>query len=239
MVVSDQLERRKKSMSEEHKLPKIIVPMGKTSSGKDTIAKFILEKFQIQPIVSYATRPMRDNEYDGVQHWFVDDAKMNELMADKSNLLAYANFPNTGYRYCASVQGLPNSAYVYILNPNAYLQMIKYHPDIETLVIFCDLPERDIIKRAKLRGDKHREIKERLKSERDEFNQFKTEHFTDEVYSGPKGITVNGVDLSNQKLYMISTLNSRIDVNNQVSEIIKDTGFTMQEVDEIVKCRSY
>ena len=212
-------------MAETKKLPKLIIPMGKTATSKDTISKVLLEAFSIQPIVSYSTRPIRDNEYDGVEHWFVDDKKMDDLMLDKSELLAYAYQEKTGYRYCATVHGLPNPVYTYTLNPNAYLQMIKDHPELETLVIFCDLPEYEIKRRAKLRGDKQKDISIRLDSERNEFEEFKACHFTNSVYTGEKGITVNDVDLSNQKLYMISTLNPRFVVTDQVIKIVKDAGF--------------
>lgn len=45
----------------------LIVIMGPTSTGKDTLARRIGE-----PLVSQTTRPMRDGEVDGVDYWFVD-----------------------------------------------------------------------------------------------------------------------------------------------------------------------
>lgn len=55
--------------------------MGKSSSGKDTIYKLLLkrEDLDLEPIVLYTTRPIRDNEIDGEEYHFVDESKLREL----------------------------------------------------------------------------------------------------------------------------------------------------------------
>lgn len=54
---------------------KIFYIMGKSSSGKDTIYKRILEKnrYQLKRIVMYTTRPIREGETDGIEYIFVND----------------------------------------------------------------------------------------------------------------------------------------------------------------------
>lgn len=45
---------------------------GRSGSGKDTIAKELLEKYHdLQPIVTYTTRPMRPGEIDGKEYSFL------------------------------------------------------------------------------------------------------------------------------------------------------------------------
>lgn len=51
---------------------KIFYIMGKSSSGKDTIYKRLSERMpELQRIVPYTTRPIRDGEQDGVEYHFV------------------------------------------------------------------------------------------------------------------------------------------------------------------------
>lgn len=55
--------------------------MGKSSSGKDTIYKRLLNEQDFTPIVLYTTRPMRENEVDGREYHFVDRSKFEEMQA--------------------------------------------------------------------------------------------------------------------------------------------------------------
>lgn len=60
-------------------MKKIIVIVGKTATGKDTLCKHLKEKYDIPMVVSYADRPMRDYEENGVQHIFISKEEMDEL----------------------------------------------------------------------------------------------------------------------------------------------------------------
>ena len=73
---------------------KIIGLIGKTSSGKDTIARYLYKRYCIEPIISYTTRPMRESEVDGREHWFVDDKKMDEVLSNKTKILAFMENPD-------------------------------------------------------------------------------------------------------------------------------------------------
>lgn len=60
---------------------KIFCLMGKSSSGKDTIYKKLLEDEQLhlQRIVPYTTRPVREHEQEGVEYHFVDEEGLSRL----------------------------------------------------------------------------------------------------------------------------------------------------------------
>lgn len=60
---------------------RIFYIMGKSSSGKDTIYKRLLNEQDFTPIVLYTTRPMRENEEDGREYHFVDRSKFEEMQA--------------------------------------------------------------------------------------------------------------------------------------------------------------
>ena len=60
---------------------KIYYLMGKSSSGKDTIFKKLIEdkELSLKTIVGYTTRPMREGETEGVEYHFVDENRMRVL----------------------------------------------------------------------------------------------------------------------------------------------------------------
>lgn len=62
---------------------KIYCMMGKSSSGKDTIYKMLLEdgELALKKVVPYTTRPMRSGETDGVEYYFCDEARLAELQS--------------------------------------------------------------------------------------------------------------------------------------------------------------
>lgn len=151
----------------------IIALQGKTSSGKDLAARFIKETYGIEPIISYATRPIRDSEIDGREHYFVNDKQMDEIVANKESLLAFVQFPKTGYRYCASTKDLSDDTVkTYIIDPLGLQWLRDNRPDVKVVSIFFDLPEDIIKERALKRGDNLKDIETRLDSEREMFDIF-------------------------------------------------------------------
>lgn len=61
---------------------KIFYIMGKSSTGKDTIYKRLLDdgNLHLKSIVSYTTRPIRVNETNGVEYFFTDEAGFAGLL---------------------------------------------------------------------------------------------------------------------------------------------------------------
>ena len=61
---------------------KIYYVMGKSCSGKDTIYRRLTERHpELRVVVPYTTRPIREGEQDGVEYFFVDRKKMEEMQA--------------------------------------------------------------------------------------------------------------------------------------------------------------
>lgn len=58
---------------------KIIVIMGKSATGKDTIYKRLIQELGLSSIVSYTTRPIRSGEISGVEYHFVTVTRLEEL----------------------------------------------------------------------------------------------------------------------------------------------------------------
>ena len=68
---------------------KIFVVMGKTSSGKDTIYKRVLDALTVKykerapkTVVIYTTRPMRPGETNGVEYFFATEEELQKFLED-------------------------------------------------------------------------------------------------------------------------------------------------------------
>lgn len=63
---------------------KIFYLLGKSSSGKDTIFKRLIQDqaLSLRRIVPYTTRPIRTGEEDGVEYFFTDKENLDRLTAD-------------------------------------------------------------------------------------------------------------------------------------------------------------
>lgn len=57
--------------------------MGKSSSGKDTLYKRLLEdkELKLRRVVPYTTRPMREGETEGMEYFFCTEERQQELAA--------------------------------------------------------------------------------------------------------------------------------------------------------------
>jgi len=154
---------------------KIIFIVGKSRSGKDTIAKILKKEYDYEPIVSYTTRPMRANETNGVEHNFISEERMQKIK-DDGKMIAYTKNDKTGYEYCATTTDLKSDKfYTYIINPEGFRYFLANNDisDIFYYVIFVDCSEESLFERGKERKEKEEVFKKRIESEREEFDYFR------------------------------------------------------------------
>lgn len=61
----------------------IYIIMGKSATGKDTVFSRLVndEELGLKKIIPYTTRPIRENETEGVEYHFVNEDTLNELLA--------------------------------------------------------------------------------------------------------------------------------------------------------------
>lgn len=150
----------------------IIAIEGMTSSSKDTICRYIKEKYGIDMIVSHTNRPIRDYETQGKEHWFDTDDEFDKL--DRNKMFAYTKFPKTNYRYCTTIEDMKDDVMTYIINPDGVKSLMesKKRMDFDFISIYCNCPIEVIRERAKKRGDKEELIEARIESEKEEFLDF-------------------------------------------------------------------
>lgn len=144
--------------------------VGKTSTGKDTIAKYMNAEYNLTPVVSYTTRPMRDYETQGKEHIFVSSEEMQKLK--QQNLIAYTKNDQTGIEYCATAEALNYQDMTYIINPDGIRWFQENGADLDYRIIALSLDETEQRRRALLRGDKPEVLEQRIQSEREEFDDF-------------------------------------------------------------------
>ncbi|MBO5474744.1 MAG: guanylate kinase [Lachnospiraceae bacterium] len=133
---------------------KIICLMGRSSSGKDTIYKKLLEDKQMsfKTIVPYTTRPVRDGEREGVEYHFTDEEGYQRLLAQGSVIEARAY--NTCYgiwRYFTVADEsirLEENSYILIGTLEAYSQIQKFYGADQVIPVMIELDDGVRLQRA-------------------------------------------------------------------------------------------
>lgn len=76
---------------------KIIALFGEAGVGKDALQNFILKKHPgYNKLISYTTRPKRDNETEGQDYYFIKTNEFKELI-QQHKILEYTKFNNWFY----------------------------------------------------------------------------------------------------------------------------------------------
>lgn len=152
-----------------------IVLLGKQGSGKTSIAKE-LECRGFKRVIAMTTRPPREDEENGVDYWFVDDAEFDHSLNDLVAIRSYQTIFGT-WRYGVNLNDInADDDTVTILDPTGYLNIKDRITDRFGVYLHIDADIR--YQRLLLRGDDPDEIDRR---ERDDAAQFDTleEHLTD------------------------------------------------------------
>ncbi len=133
---------------------KIICLMGKSSSGKDTIFKRLLERddLDLKTIVPYTTRPIRVGEKEGVEYHFTDEAGYQGLLEAGKIIEARAyNTVHGLWRYFTVADDsidLKRSSYCVIGTLEAYTQIRDYFGAKQVLPVLIELDDGVRLQRA-------------------------------------------------------------------------------------------
>lgn len=164
----------------------IYVITGQSSSGKDYIMKKMVADYNIQPIVSFTTRPKRDGETNKMEYEFVSREQF-EYMIKKDLLIEYRtyetlvdNIPDTWY-YGLGKELLPHDLdYVVILDIQGAKDFVKYYGTDECRVIYVHCDDNVRRERAETRGSfSEIEWSRRFKTDKVDFSYDKLEPIVD------------------------------------------------------------
>ena len=163
---------------------RLICIIGRTGSGKDTFGRYINYKYNILPVVSYTTRPMRDSEKDGVEHYFITEEEYQSQYKDIKKM-AYTEI--NGYRYFTTYEQInkcKDDKYYYIIDPKGlkYLrENITEEDNIELLVIYVRCTDKLRFDRYVSRSEAKSYTDTFLSRDRAENEQFS--EFEDNMFS--------------------------------------------------------
>lgn len=123
---------------------RIFYIMGKSSSGKDTIYKKILDDLQLNPLVLCTTRPMRENEQQGREYNFVDREYFNHLVLE--NKVIEKRIYNTVYGewiYFTAEESvdLSKGNYLGIGTLESYIKMRDYFGAEKVIPIYIEVED--------------------------------------------------------------------------------------------------
>lgn len=132
---------------------KIFYIIGKSSSGKDTIYKKILDNQQLKlkQIVMYTTRPIRAKETEGVEYHFINDQEFEKLRSqDKIIEERSYNTIHGLWRYFTVNDGQMNTEEDCLMIGvlNSFVSTREYYGKEKVIPIFIDLDDGVRLQRA-------------------------------------------------------------------------------------------
>lgn len=143
----------------------MIILVGASASGKTEIAKKIISLYGFKKVVTYTTRPKRDNEKNGIDYHFIS-LKSFEAKKKKNFFLETTLYNGNYYGTSYESLGLDT---VLIVDPKGLKAYRELHNDtIISFYILVSKKNREI--RMNLRGDPQENIEQRLKNDDIDFS---------------------------------------------------------------------
>jgi guanylate kinase len=168
-------ERRNGKMNEKKIYNKqLFCILGETCSGKDTTVRnaIRLSGGSFKAVCSYTTRPKRDNEVEGREHYFVTKEEFAKLKKEKEDdVIAYTKIGE--FEYMALIDELEKSN-IYIIDPLGFEDLKRRFgdriPHIIPIYITASLLQR--MERGSHRSDFDTAFRKRVISETEQFTNF-------------------------------------------------------------------
>ena len=153
--------------------------MGKSASGKDTIFKELSKAFpSISEIIPYTTRPIRENETNGIQYNFVTE-EIFKFMLD-NNMVIESRSYNTKHGiwtyFTASSNIDSNNNYMIINTLEGYQKISKYFGKENVIPIYIEVEdgirlERALERERKEKNPKYSELCRRFLADQEDFSE--------------------------------------------------------------------
>ena len=133
---------------------KIFCVMGKSASGKDTIYQKLLHEnaLQLQRIIPYTTRPIREGEEEGREYHFCEEKDVQRL--DKEGRIVELRSYDTVYgiwKYFTVNDGnirLDRENYIIIGTLEAYVKIRDYFGKEKVVPIYIEVEDGERLLRA-------------------------------------------------------------------------------------------
>lgn len=167
-------------------MSKIFCLMGKSSTGKDTIYKRIMEDTELglKRMVPYTTRPIREGEQEGVEYHFVGENELAELESAGRvvELRAYDTVYGVWkyFTVCEEHMDLKRSSYAVIGTLESWHAMCEYFGREKMIPIYIEVEdglrlERALSRERSQEEPKYTELCRRFLADTEDFSEEKLE----------------------------------------------------------------
>ena len=119
---------------------KLITIIGPSGAGKDTVALMLYAILGYDVLCSYTTRPMREGEVDGKEHYFV-----KECNVPKSEMIAYTRYGN--YEYWTEKKQI-NGAAIYVIDEKGLMELMERFPKAKIISVYVSAKPETLKKRG-------------------------------------------------------------------------------------------
>lgn len=133
---------------------KLVVLMGKSASGKDTIYNILKadESLKLQQLVPYTTRPKRDGEVEGVTYHFVTEEGFGRL-SEAGRVIEHRAYETVYglWRYFTAEDDafdLENNSYLLIGTLEAYVSIVEHFGRDKVIPVMVTLDDGLRLQRA-------------------------------------------------------------------------------------------
>lgn len=163
----------------------VIILTGKSCAGKDSV-RSELEGWGYNNIVSYTSRPIRENEVDGIDYNFVNRGQFEKMIMTEQ-MIEYRtyntlvnNIPDKWYYGLKKEKLDPKGCYVVVLDLDGTENFIKYYGKKNCYVVYMCCPKEERKRRAIERGSfDNTEWKRRLVADEQDFKSKKLKKLID------------------------------------------------------------
>ena len=135
----------------------VIVLTGKSCSGKDSVRRE-LEGCNFNNIVSYTSRPIRENEVDGIDYNFVNRSQFEKMILTEQ-MIEYRTYntlfngnPDTWYYGLRKEKLDFTKKHIVILDLDGVENFIKYYGRENCFIVYMCCPKEERKRRAIERG---------------------------------------------------------------------------------------
>lgn len=157
----------------------MLLLIGKTCAGKDSIQKILISEYGMKNIVSYTTRPMRDEEENGVQYWFLSTEEFLKKQEEGffAEVITYVDKDGNTLYYGGAKKDFADDK-VMIVNIDG-LKQIREFKELNSIAFLLTVSDDTIRERLKKRGDNEEVAENRIKQDNEMFAE--AENFVDYI----------------------------------------------------------
>ena len=161
----------------------MIVLSGASATGKTEIAKALASKYGIVKVITTTTRPMRINEVDGKDYFFVTKEQFEEMIRNDE----FVEFTIYNGNYYGSTKSQIGDNKCIVTDPEG-LKAYSRLEDKSIITFFLNADENTRLYRMLQRGDNDSDALKRIKNDKKVFNPSKLSKVNFKIDSETNGI---------------------------------------------------